>query len=515
MTHWFASRVHPLRRPIRTRVDHGRFRPRVEPLAERVLPAVTALFSAGTLRVTGDDQDNIITVSRDTGGTIFVNNGAVPMQGGTATVANTTHFHIVGAGGSDRISLNETNGPLPGAAIFGGDGNDVLFGGSGDDFVDGGPGNDTVFLGAGDDTFQWNPGDGSDVVEGQGGNDTMVFNGSDLAEKFDISSDSNRVQFTRDVGNVTIDLNGVEEIDLNPFGGADTITVNDQSATDLFTVNLDLNGSTGIGDGQTDAVVINGTDGDDAIQIAAVNNNTAIVVGGLFSIVSITGAEGTNDHLMVNTLGGNDVVDASNLPTNLIGLTVDLGEGQVAAPRVTGVVVNGGAAQRSVVTQVQITFDQHVILPANPADAFRLVRQGDGAVVTLRAIVDDDTGDGTVVTLAFAGATVEGKSLADGRYTLTVAADQVSGKGGALDGDGQAGGDFVLAGDPAANGLFRLFGDVSGDGVVNGIDFGLFRTAFGTAAGDANFRDFLDVNGDGAINGLDFAAFRARFGTAV
>ena len=138
----------------------------------------------------------------------------------------------------------------------------------------GGPGNDTVFLGAGDDTFQWNPGDGNDVVEGQGGRDTLLFNGSDVAEKFDISDSGNglpfhRVRLTRDVGNVTMDLSGIEEIDLNAFGGADTITVNDQSATDIFDVNLDLGGSTGIGDGQADAVIINGTDGDDFGQIAA------------------------------------------------------------------------------------------------------------------------------------------------------------------------------------------------------------------------------------------------------
>ena len=48
-------------------------------LDRRILPAVTALFSAGELRVTGDDQDNVITISRDVGGTIFVNDGTVPI----------------------------------------------------------------------------------------------------------------------------------------------------------------------------------------------------------------------------------------------------------------------------------------------------------------------------------------------------------------------------------------------------------------------------------------------------
>jgi Ca2+-binding RTX toxin-like protein len=87
-----------------------------------------------------------------------------------------------GGGGNDNLSLDETNGALPGASNFGGDGNDVIKGGSENDFVDGGAGNDIVFLGAGDDTFRWNPGNGSDTVEGQAGNDTMVFNGSDASE---------------------------------------------------------------------------------------------------------------------------------------------------------------------------------------------------------------------------------------------------------------------------------------------------------------------------------------------
>ena len=37
---------------------------------------------------------------------------------------------------NDVISLNETNGPLPAAALFGGDGNDTLTGGTGDDQLD-------------------------------------------------------------------------------------------------------------------------------------------------------------------------------------------------------------------------------------------------------------------------------------------------------------------------------------------------------------------------------------------
>ena len=58
----------------------------------------------------------------------------------------------------------------------------------------------------------------------------MTFNGANVAEKFDVSANGGRVRFFRDIGNITMDLDGVEEIDLNALGGADTVTVNDSPA---------------------------------------------------------------------------------------------------------------------------------------------------------------------------------------------------------------------------------------------------------------------------------------------
>lgn len=320
----------PLSRPVRKTGQRGRSLPWVEPLDERVLPAVTATFSAtgALLRVVGDELDNAIVVSRDAAGTILVNGGAVAIQGDApVTVANAQMIMLVGAGGNDTLSLDETNGVMPAGSFFGGAGNDVLIGGSGNDFVDGGAGSDAAFLGAGDDTFQWNPGDGSDTVEGQGFRDTLVFNGSDVAEKFDLTANGNRVRFTRDLGNVTMDLKGVEVIDVNAFGGIDAITINDQTATDLFDVNLDLNGTDGQGDGEADVVTINGTDGDDFGQIASFNGTSISANVSWFPLVTITGAEGALDNLKVNALGGNDEVDASFLPANLIVLSVTGGAG--------------------------------------------------------------------------------------------------------------------------------------------------------------------------------------------
>ena len=97
--------------------------------------AIKASFSpsAGLLSVFGDSLDDTITVSRDAAGQILVNGGAVPVMGGPATVANTTLIQVFGQGGNDTIALDETNGALPAAQLFGGDGNDTLTGGSGND----------------------------------------------------------------------------------------------------------------------------------------------------------------------------------------------------------------------------------------------------------------------------------------------------------------------------------------------------------------------------------------------
>src|SRR5262245_16224575 len=102
------------------------FTPRLEALGDRVLPAVTAFFTpaAGTLTVFGDAADNTITISRDAAGRILVNNGAVAILGGTPTVANTAQITAFGLGGNDAITLNEANGALPRALLFGGAGND-------------------------------------------------------------------------------------------------------------------------------------------------------------------------------------------------------------------------------------------------------------------------------------------------------------------------------------------------------------------------------------------------------
>ena len=77
------------------------------------------------------------------------------------------------------------------------------------------------------------PGDDNDVIEGQTGRDSMVFNGANISEHIDISANGQRGRLFRDVADVTMDLDGVEDVAFKALGGDDTITVNDLSGTDV------------------------------------------------------------------------------------------------------------------------------------------------------------------------------------------------------------------------------------------------------------------------------------------
>ena len=464
----------------------ARFVSGFESLESRLMPAVTAFFSAqaGVLTVLGDAQNNAITVSRDAAGTLLVNGGAVAIQGGNSTVANTSLISVFGQNGNDNLTLNEVNGALPASNMFGGAGNDTISGGSGNDqlfgqagndtllgrggfdflfggadndtltggdaddqvfgesgndrmiwnpgddtdlneggagndtvevnggngtevfaatangarvrfdrldpapfsidigtsenlvlnanggddrfsatgnlaalisitvdggagndtilgsngvdllrggdgndFVDGQQGNDVALLGAGNDVFQWDPGDGSDIVEGQDGTDALLFNGSAGSEIFEASANGGRVRFTRNIGNIVMDLNDIEAIDLNALGGTDTLIVNNLAGTDLVALNANLAGTIGgaAGDGAADTVIVNGTNGADVIDV--VGAGTSVSVLGLSARVNITNSEGANDSLVVNALGGADRVTATTLPAGVTKLSVDGGAG--------------------------------------------------------------------------------------------------------------------------------------------------------------------------------------------
>ena len=230
-----------------------------------------------------------------------------------------TAIYVRMGGGGDSVRVDDSNGAFTDTiptAIAGDAGDDFLNGGlgaetfrggKGNDTVAGGKGNDIAYLGRGSDSFRWDPGDGSDVIEGQRGRDTMLFNGAAANETVTMTANGERLIFLRNPGNVTMDTDGVEVVDFNALGGTDTVTVNDLTGTDVTKTNLDLAGALGgdAGDGAVDNVVVNGTDGDDTIDIDG--SGSGADVTGLATAVSVQHADRT-DSLSVNTLGGTDTV---------------------------------------------------------------------------------------------------------------------------------------------------------------------------------------------------------------
>jgi Ca2+-binding RTX toxin-like protein len=433
---------------------------------------VTASFSAGTLRVVGSEQDDTIVVSRDAAGTILVNGGAVTIQGGPATVANTSLILLNGGAGSDSLVLDETCGALPLARLDGGSGNDVLVGGSAGDVIDGAGGDDMLSGGAGNDTFVWSPGDASDVVEGRGGSDTLVFGGSDLSEKFNLSASGNRVLFTRDIGNVTLDLSGIEAIELNAAGGADSITVGDLSGTDVSAVNLDLGPPT---DGAADAVTVNGTDQNYTIDLRI----APLSVEGLHALVTLNNFVGATDSLTINAGGGDDTVVASSILAGAVKLTEDGGAGNdtLVGSRGNDTLIGGDG------DDVILGFrGNDVALMGAGNDTFEW-DQGDGSD-TVEGQSGRDTmlfnagNDAENFDLSASGDHVRFRRTLAGGATVTMDLDAVE----QVDLSARGGADTIVVNDLSATGLTALnldldsaLGEGTGDGaidsvVVNGTD---------------------------------------------
>jgi Ca2+-binding RTX toxin-like protein len=262
---------------------------------------------------------------------ITANGSAVDVNGVPPTVeidhseAANDKLTVNGLGGADTITAGPGLAALIQLVINGGTEVDVLTGGDGNDRIVGQQQNDSMFGGAGDDTLVWDPGDANDLVEGQAGNDTMEFHGAAGGEGFEASAVAGRLRFTRNLGNIVMDVDGTETVDLRALGGADTALVNDLTGTDVTKVDIDLAAAIGggAGDGLADAVTVNGTNGPDNVAVAA--NGGVVGLTGLFTAIGISHSEVANDLLAINTLGGDDDVVIGGGVAALIQAFVDLG----------------------------------------------------------------------------------------------------------------------------------------------------------------------------------------------
>lgn len=300
-------------------------------------PPVRARIVDGTLRITGSPfADRIaLRLAAADATQLQLDLGDDGSADASFDVSTFAAIDVDAGGGDDLVRLDTGNGAFTAAkptrvfggrgddTLLGGSGNETFFGGRGNDVIDGNGGADTAFLGPGDDTFVWDPGDGSDVVEGDSGFDTLVFNGSGGNELMAAGANGGRVTFTRTPGNVVMDLESIEGLDVHPLGGTDSIAVGDLSGTDLSHVELDLAGALGgtTGDRAADRLGVNGTAGDDTIAVTA--SGGAVTVSGLAATVRITHADADLDSLGIGTGGGNDHVSVDPAVNGSIGVTVD------------------------------------------------------------------------------------------------------------------------------------------------------------------------------------------------
>jgi Ca2+-binding RTX toxin-like protein len=462
---------------------------------DRVTPAPFSLDIGTT--------ENLVVNLNGGDDTFTAGNGLAPL----------IHLTVDGGAGNDSIT--------------GGDGNDLLMGGDGNDLLVGGRGSDILLGGNGDDTFVWNPGDGSDTVEGQAGTDTLQFNGANVNEKIDLSANGQRLRFTRDVANITMDVNGTERVNFNALGGADTITVHDLSATAVQQVNLNLGASTGGGDGAADQVIVEGTAGNDNISV--VNTGGVQTVSGLKTVVNISNADPGLDALTIRALGGNDTVNASGVTQPAMLLTIDGGAGNDVLIGSAGAdlliggdgndrIVGGGGNDVALMGAGDDTFVW------NPGDGSDIVEgqagndtlQFNGANVGENIAISPNgsrvllTRDVGTVTMDLNAIEVINVAALGGADTITV--NDLSGTGttavnidlngaGSHTGDGQA--DNVFVNGTVGNDAVSVYGDQKGVTAV-----GLAATVNITGAEAA--RDRLTVNGGSGDDVIEASGLSAN-----
>ena len=291
---------------------------------------VTSSFNAGTLSVASDGADSITVSCTGAGGNVVVNSG----NPGTGPVACSvvTQLTVTGGPGANTIDVTGASTSLYPAltsrTINSGAGADIIIGSNGAEVVSAGSGNDVVLLGDGNDVLVWNPGDGNDTVEGQAGTDLLRFNGANINENIGIAANGGRALFTRDVAAITMDLNGIEQIEYNAVGGADTVVVNPLAGTDVTQISINLAGVLGgaVGDGAADTVRLTGGSGVDNITADFVAGAITALHGA--TAITITTVEPANDNLSLEGGDGNDTLSVgAALAGKLATLNVDGGVG--------------------------------------------------------------------------------------------------------------------------------------------------------------------------------------------
>jgi hypothetical protein len=162
--------------------------------------------------------------------------------------------------------------------------------------------------------------------------------------------------------------------------------------------------------------------------------------------------------------------------------------------------VNGGAAQRSMVTSVTLTFSHAVTLGSNAITIALHPSSVNGSTSgTLPTLTSSSADGGITWIVTFSGNGVIGGSIANGMYDLTVNAAQLKDSS------------FQSLSANVTTSFLRLFGDINGDGTVNATDYRAVLAAYLTSTGQGAYNAAFDCNADGTINATDYRAFLADY----
>jgi Ca2+-binding RTX toxin-like protein len=295
--------------PRRAVAPARRFRPRLQALSERVVPAVTFTFDAGQLSIFSDDAGDAIAVSNNAAGDILLN--GVPTGHG---VADTDRIAVFGNGGDDTVNVSAFN-PFPRfipVSVDGGAGNDALTGGPDGDFLGGGAGNDTLVGNGGNDTLTG--GAGFDTMNGGAGTDLLRETvNAETVTLTDTELRSRTVEFVGfpiPLPAVTIENDAFVSINAAELtGGAGDTRFDVSDFTGPATVN---------GGGGTDTLVSD-RDVDHTLTATALTRTGAAAI----SIVAIDAAEltggGGNNVLNAEDFNGRVILSGGNGDDRLIG----------------------------------------------------------------------------------------------------------------------------------------------------------------------------------------------------
>lgn len=275
----------------------------------------------------------------------------------------------------DADERDELYGQGGADTLKGGGGNDLIRGGEGDDTLTGGTGSDELYGENGADTFNWAFGDGADAVV-QGGS-SLVFDlnvggnveTTDVMQMMHIGVFDDNLVVTASGLNVTVSwsgqslpLEGIERLSIDVSGGRDSVTVNNLSGSTVRNIDIDLGSiitntietrplldNAGqpvleyapgsdvpvpgtfkiitqqvVIDGSPDTIHLFGSAGTDDFTVGTASDDgsgfgPSVFVNQAGGVnMMLTNTQKVNDILIIETLAGGDIIDASLVAEDII-----------------------------------------------------------------------------------------------------------------------------------------------------------------------------------------------------